>query len=192
MLDQHLRQLLYDDADRMAALSALRQLSLPDAYIGAGFVRNLVWDHLHGYQATVLNDVDVVYFDPKLRWQGLELENSLTKLIPNLNWQVKNQALMHQKHGDAPYHNIEDAIRRWPELETAIAVRLKENDDIEILAPFGLSSLFAGQLTPNPAREYQLFLNRVRTKNWLTHWPRLSLVEAQQGDINPTVPKQNA
>ena len=46
----------------MAALRAARALDLPSWAIGAGVVRNEVWDHLHGYkQATPMQDVDVVY-----------------------------------------------------------------------------------------------------------------------------------
>jgi len=43
-----------------------RTVQLPDCWVGAGFIRNAVWDYLHGRQVTcaTLRDVDVVYFDP--------------------------------------------------------------------------------------------------------------------------------
>ena len=48
----------------MRALEAVRALHLKSWCIGAGAVRNLVWDHLHGFgQPTALSDVDVAYFD---------------------------------------------------------------------------------------------------------------------------------
>ncbi|WP_370646549.1 nucleotidyltransferase family protein, partial [Photobacterium sp. OFAV2-7] len=57
-------QLLVGDELRMACLEAARTLKLPDWYLGAGFLRNAIWDHLHGKTSmTPLNDVDVVYFD---------------------------------------------------------------------------------------------------------------------------------
>ena len=43
---------------------ASRTCNLPDWAIGAGVLRNLVWDELHGYaQRTPARDVDVAYFD---------------------------------------------------------------------------------------------------------------------------------
>ena len=48
----------------MPALTAVRELNLESRCIGAGAVRNLVWDSLHGYaQPSALSDVDVAYFD---------------------------------------------------------------------------------------------------------------------------------
>src|SRR5687767_8924179 len=48
----------------MSALEAVRSLRLNSWCIGAGAVRNLVWDHLHGYKVpSSLSDVDVAYFD---------------------------------------------------------------------------------------------------------------------------------
>jgi hypothetical protein len=58
--------LLLNDPIRMNALYAVQALELSDGWIGAGFVRDAVWDHLHGYgQRPVSGDVDVVWFDAK-------------------------------------------------------------------------------------------------------------------------------
>ncbi|WP_434154138.1 nucleotidyltransferase family protein [Pseudomonas sp. JZ134] len=38
-----------EDPLRCQVLTCVAQLHLPDAWVAAGFVRNLVWDHLHGY-----------------------------------------------------------------------------------------------------------------------------------------------
>ena len=46
-------------------LETVRSLNPPDWLVGAGVIRSLVWDHLHGYTTpTRLVDVDVVFFDP--------------------------------------------------------------------------------------------------------------------------------
>lgn len=59
-----LQRLLLNDPLRMKALYAVRALQLCDGWIGAGFVRDAVWDYLHGYgQRPVTGDVDVVWFD---------------------------------------------------------------------------------------------------------------------------------
>lgn len=51
----------------MRLLIIVADLKLPDGLIAAGFVRNLVWDHLHGKNATPLNDVDVIFYDASLQ-----------------------------------------------------------------------------------------------------------------------------
>lgn len=67
-----LQDLLLNDPIRMKALYAVQALELSDGWIGAGFVRDAVWDHLHGYgQRPVSGDVDVVWFDPKTAVQLL-------------------------------------------------------------------------------------------------------------------------
>ena len=57
-------ELIESDVLRLSALECVRLLDLPECYIAAGFVRNLVWDDLHHKsEPTPLNDVDVIYFD---------------------------------------------------------------------------------------------------------------------------------
>ncbi|MCV6605981.1 MAG: nucleotidyltransferase family protein [Porticoccaceae bacterium] len=161
---------------RWRALELVRQLNLPDCYIGAGFVRNLVWDYLHSRQlATVLNDVDVVYFDrqEKNPQQYLVYEQQLKQLMPELNWQVRNQALMHVRNGDKAYTSTLDALRYWPEKETAVAIRLTHENQIECIAAFGFDSLFQGYISYNPKRDKEVFQQRLNAKGWLEKWPKL-------------------
>ncbi|MBF4328231.1 nitrate reductase, partial [Vibrio anguillarum] len=57
-------ELIKEDPIRVEALYHVSQLGLPQCYIAAGFVRNLVWDSLHDFnEPTPLNDVDVIYFE---------------------------------------------------------------------------------------------------------------------------------
>ena len=92
--------LLRADPLRMACLWAARELALPDWALGAGFVRNLIWDHLHHKaEPTPLNDIDLIYLD-KSDPQGLaeaEHEAWLAKRLPGQQWEVRNQARMHQR-----------------------------------------------------------------------------------------------
>ncbi|WP_371846828.1 nucleotidyltransferase family protein, partial [Vibrio cholerae] len=84
------------------------QLELPQCYIAAGFVRNLVWDSLHNnVKLTPLNDIDVIFFDVDCLDANYEksLELKLSEKMPQLNWQVKNQAKMHLQNGDNPYQS---------------------------------------------------------------------------------------
>ncbi|MFM2591748.1 nucleotidyltransferase family protein [Vibrio harveyi] len=175
---EDLVQLLLADPEHMKAMECARSLALPDCYIAAGFVRNLVWDHLHHKpQPTPLNDLDIVYFDPNEIDDKATLiyEAQLTAMMPEFNWQVRNQANMHLKNGDKPYQSTLDAMSYWPEKETAVASRLNEKNQIECISAFGFESLFEGQITYNPKRTLALFQSRIESKNWLITWPQLQV-----------------
>ncbi|HSC80630.1 MAG TPA: nucleotidyltransferase family protein, partial [Chitinolyticbacter sp.] len=94
----------------------MRAQALPDGWIVAGFLRNLIWDHRFGTR-TGLNDVDVVYFDALDlgRARERQIEVLLAATVPQVCWQVRNQARMHLRHGHAPYRDCLDAVSRYPE-----------------------------------------------------------------------------
>ncbi|MDY6884346.1 MAG: nucleotidyltransferase family protein [Pseudomonadota bacterium] len=191
----------------MDCLRALSALNLPQGYLGAGFVRNAIWDDLHNKaRPTPLNDIDVVYFSDEItvpqskvsventieslsqpgvqagvlseaKAQEKAFEHELARFVPNANWQVKNQARMHLALGHAPYKSCSEAISYWIERETCVAVRLLANDDVDILAPFGLEANFAGTISINPKYPRpDVFEQRVVSKNWPKVWPLLKVV----------------
>ncbi|CZF80622.1 hypothetical protein GCE9029_02103 [Grimontia celer] len=167
-----------EDSLRMQALKSVRTLELPQCYLAAGFVRNLVWDRLHQKENTTpLNDVDVIYFDTDESDKNayLTYELKLKTIMPSLNWQVRNQAKMHLRNGDQPYQSILDAMSFWPEKETAVAIRLNDNNTLDCISSFGFESLLALKITPNPRRDITLFHQRIQSKNWLSHWPKLTV-----------------
>lgn len=172
-LDQRLTTLLAADQPRMAALRAVAALGLPDGWIGAGFIRNAVWDMLHDIKPRLhFDDVDVVWFDPARTDPAWDAALA-ARLPPGLKWSVTNQARMHARHGHAPYRDTADAIRHWPETATAVAARL-QHDRLEVLAPHGLDDLFAGLLRPSPGRD-AAFARRIAAKPWLRDWPGLRI-----------------
>lgn len=168
------------DTDIMEALRLIQQLNLREGAIAAGFVRNFVWDRLHGYSTrTPLNDVDVIYYDPetKSEEQDQVYERELTKRMPQYQWQVRNQARMHLRNQHAPYRSISDAMMRWPETATAVAVRLNPQHRLEIIAPLGLDDLFGLIVRRGPLFEdVDYFIERIEQKNWRFLWPKLDLV----------------
>ncbi|MEA1674354.1 nucleotidyltransferase family protein [Nitrospirillum sp. BR 11163] len=184
-----LQALIRADGRRMKLLGHVRALDLPDCWIGAGFVRNAVWDQLHRPQAaaqtgaeTPESDVDVVWFDPARPSIALDrdLTDRLLAAAPDVPWSVKNQARMHGRNGDAPYAGCADALRHWPETATAVAVRLTPENALEILAPFGLDDLFGRLIRPTPAfrgAKLDILRQRVRDKRWLDRWPLLRVLE---------------
>ncbi|GAM58762.1 hypothetical protein JCM19231_5001 [Vibrio ishigakensis] len=170
--------LLKQDPVRLEALSHAYELNLPDSYLAAGFVRNLVWDSIHGFEKpTPLNDVDLIYFDPREQNSTayLEYESQLKQCMPSLNWQVRNQARMHVRNGDRPYVSSLDAMSFWPEKETAIGVRQVGQGRYECVSAFDVESLFENFITHNPKRSKEIFMQRVESKSWLIHWPLLKV-----------------
>jgi uncharacterized protein len=160
----------------MRLLTLVESLALPDCWIGAGFVRNAVWDALHGVACAGDGDVDVTYFDrADMRTErDAEIELCLRASDSKTRWDVKNQARMHHRNGDAPYLNIQDAIARWPETATAIAVR-KTSANIELIAPHGIDDLLGIIARPTPAfrSKTDVVALRIEDKGWRTRWPRL-------------------
>jgi hypothetical protein len=168
-------------ADMMRLLRSVEELALPDCWIGAGFIRNAIWDALHGRtpNCALLNDVDVVFFDRANASTAFDaaIEERLAARSPNLPWSVKNQARMHLRNGEEPYHNTAAAIARWPETATAVARRLLQGR-LELTAPHGLEDLIGLTVRPSPAfaRLPEAIARRLRAKNWLARWPRLRIV----------------
>ena len=175
-LQQRLAALIRDDPWRMGVLRSVSELALPEAAVGAGFLRSAVWDRLHGYrECTPLADIDVLYFDRRNLGRDREIaaETILRVRAPNLPWQVRNQARMHFGNGDAPYRDLEDALGHWLETATAVAARLAPDGRLSFIAPYGLADLFAGQSRPTPAgrRRLEAYRARMAAKNWPGRWP---------------------
>ncbi|MCB8822383.1 nucleotidyltransferase family protein [Microvirga rosea] len=171
-------------------LAAVASLRLPDAWIGAGFVRNAVWDALHerAFALASLEDVDVVFFDPAnpRAERDHTLQENLGRLHPGPVWQVKNQARMHVRNGDGPYDGTADAIARWPETATAIAARLVGRR-VEIMAPHGVDDLLALKVRPTPAflGKMDIYRERLARKNWAERWPKLTFVDGPPAVTTP-------
>ncbi|SHJ05926.1 hypothetical protein SAMN02745194_01643 [Roseomonas rosea] len=173
-----LAALLGADPWRRPLLRAVAALGLPDAWIGAGFVRDATWDALHGRPASPpAGDVDVVWFGPDAPSAAADraIEARLREMAPGPDWSVTNQARMHGRNGDPPYRDTEDALRHWPETATAVAAQWN-GAAVRVLAPLGLSDLLGGVLRPGPrftGAKRALFEERVAAKRWRSRWPLL-------------------
>ena len=177
--------LILTDPWRSDLLTVVREEAGEGAWIGAGFVRNLVWDRLFGVEGRALNDVDVVFLDgdaPDPKDQERRLERQLASVRPRVPWQVRNQARMHLEHGHAAYSSLAEALSHWPETATAVAVRVDTEGSLSILAPHGLADLLGGVLRPTrDDREGRaLMFDRADRKGWFTRWPGLD-VRAEVG-----------
>jgi hypothetical protein len=178
--------LIAADPWMMAVLETARSAGLPDCWLGAGFVRRKVWDHLHGFnQATPLEDVDLLYFQPGDIGQDSEraIEAGLRSAMPEVPWSVKNQARMHLRNGDQSYTNTIDAMRYWLETPTCVAARLAEDGRLELAAPYGIDDLLHMIVRPTPAgqRRAGAYRKRLEGKNWLRQWPWTQAIWPRNG-----------
>jgi len=173
-----LASVLASDPWRLRLLRAVASLHLPDAWIGAGFVRDAAWDALHNRPPTPgAGDVDVVWFDAEAPFAEADraIEARLSALEPGADWSVTNQARMHARNSDAPYRDTADAMRHWPETATAVAARW-DGAGIAVLAPLGLEDLLGGVIRPGPGftgAKRAVMEARVAAKGWQARWPLL-------------------
>lgn len=168
------------DPAAMEVLRAAAALGLPDWWVGAGFVRNRVWDAISDLPARADRDVDVVYFDPGLpdAREDARAEDRAATLLPGVPWEIRNQARMHVHNGDEPYSSGLDAMSRWPETATCVGVTLR-GDSLELVACHGLDDLVGMVVRPSPAFDSPVgratIRRRVEAKGWLGRWPGLRL-----------------
>ncbi|MEU8664283.1 nucleotidyltransferase family protein [Actinoplanes philippinensis] len=178
MSAQDVVQVIESDPAAMRVLRAATELDLPDWWIGAGFVRNRVWDAITGRPPAPERDVDLAYFHPDNQDPGEEVraEARAAAILPDVPWEIRNQARMHLRNGDAPYTSTLDAISRWPETATCVAVTLRDGA-VRLAACHGLDDLVGLVVRPSPAFDgpdgRAKVRHRIETKGWPGRWPGL-------------------
>ena len=165
------------DQEMMTVLAIIRDLNLADAWLAAGAVRNFIWNRLSGRSGfDAWTDLDLVYEET------LQIEQELKKTYPQYAWEVKNQVYMHQHSpGTVPYRSACDAVSKYPEQCTALAVRLRKDGQLELFLPYGTRDIedFIVQPTPHflasPER-LAVYRERMRKKDWKRKWPALQII----------------
>ncbi len=165
----------------MKVILTASSLNLKDWAIGAGFVRNKVWDYLSGRVNEVVDtkDIDLVYFDPN--GNNEEADKKLSEEMQTKTgfvWEIVNQCYTHKWNNVPPYESTEDAIAHWPETVTAIGVTMDKENRLRLVAPYGIGDLvhFIVRLSPRFEGEREVLEERVRKKQWLEKWPRIKVV----------------
>ncbi|MDP3941128.1 MAG: nucleotidyltransferase family protein [bacterium] len=181
MSEKEIIFIVHENPWMMEVLEIVASLKLPDWWIGAGFVRNKVWDVLHGYEnRTPLHDIDFIYFDPENIDEEEEkrIEQQLKELRLDLPWSVKNQARMAFVRGDGPYKNAEDGLSRWVETATCVGLRLDKKGKLQLASPLGIDDLIGLRVRLNKKSGVlqSVFAERVKKKKWLHIWPKLRMV----------------
>ena len=180
-----LADVLHGNAWIMRALDAVAASGLPDAWIGAGAVRDVVWGERYGrFDAAAVKDIDVAYFDPANLGMERDLaaQEMLCKLA-DLPWEATNQAAVHTWYhsyfGGPPvkaFSSVHDAVATWPETATCVAVRLAASGT-DVCAPYGLADLLDGVWRVNPVRVTpEMSMRRLARQRVQARWPGVKVV----------------
>jgi len=173
--------IIAQDPVGMKQLRAARALALPDWCIAAGFVRNRVWDHLHGIvPPRPPADIDVLYYDAgdlsKAPEQAYEARLNAIEPAP---WQVRNQARMHVWKNLPQHKSTADSMIYWLETVTAVGVRLEADDSLTVVAPLGADDLLDLKCRPTTFGRTRLdeYDARIASKRWRELWPQVRFVD---------------
>ncbi len=159
-------------------LKITSDLDLPDSWIGAGTIRNCVWDAAISNKYHLSGDIDLIFYDRKNLTENYEkrLTNHLNSKSKGEKWSVKNQARMHVRNGHRPYLNSIHALSYWTETATSVAARLAPTGRFQLAAPYTLDDLLC--CVARPTRYYngsQIFRRRIHNKGWKARWPILKI-----------------
>lgn len=173
--------LIRADSWMMEVLRAAENLNLPDWWIGAGFLRNTVWDAIAGNPPQHSRDVDLVYFNsadvaPETDWA---YDDSMKRDYPFAAWEIRNQARMNYVNNFPPFTSTADGIAHWVETATCAAVKLASGK-LQFLFCYGTSDLYGLIARPTPyfitGDLFQTFYTRVTEKRWRERWPALRVL----------------
>jgi hypothetical protein len=167
------------------ALAAVAASGLPDAWIGAGALRDVVWSQLHGgFDPAGIRDIDVAFFDPGdlSRERDLAAQAVLGGLA-ELPWEATNQAAVHTWFhgyfgGDPvpPLRSVHEAVATWPETATCVAVRPLAGG-LDVCAPHGLGDLLGQVWRCNPVRVTpEVSRARLARQRVEVRWPGVTIV----------------
>ena len=185
-MEQKLISILSNHEWFVDALFAVKNLNLSQWCIGAGVIRNIVFDHIQGISDTKIRDVDVAYFDQSdlSERRDKEYESILTQSMPEIPWEVTNQAGVHLWFHKVfgykvdPIISIEDAVSTWPETCTCVAVTLSPSDTLKVIAPYGLEDLFNMVIRRNPKRvDVKTYNERIQKKQYRKIWSSVQIIQ---------------
>ena len=183
-----------------SALDAVAASGLPDAWIGAGAIRDVVWGQLHdGFDPALVRDVDVVFFDPgdlsRARDEAAQRRLGELAVRP---WEASNQAAVHTWFHEyfggppvPPFASVHEAVATWPETATCVAIRRAAGDPaagdpapgdpasggLEVCAPHGLADLIEATWRRNPVRvSLATSRERLARQRVAARWPGVTII----------------
>lgn len=179
--------ILKKNKDLMTILDYIYELNLPNFYIAAGSVFQTIWNY---YDNKPLNfgikDIDIIYYDSNNLSKEVEkeLEGKIIEHFKELNYKfdVHNEARMHlwkkekENKNINQYKNSEDAIDHWIATVHSIGIT-KENDNIKVYAPYGLSDIFSRTIRPIKHKDNSKELYDKKVASWQKRFEKLNIIE---------------
>lgn len=169
----------------LATLHAVTVSGLPDAWIGAGVIRDVIWGQLNGgFEPDAVHDIDVAFFDPSdLSRQRDEAATQRLRSLLDRPWEATNQAAVHTWYHDyfggqpvPAFRRVHDAVATWPETATCVALAATA-DGIAVCAPHGLDDLLDGTWRRNPTRvSIDASRARLARHRVAERWPSVTVI----------------
>lgn len=181
MTEQDIVNLIKKDEWMMSVLRKAKSLNLPDWVIGAGFVRNKVWDYLHGFNKLQVDtrDIDLIYFDPN--GNDEDEDDELSKKVSaetDMIWEIVNIIYSHKWDNIPPHKSVEQVLAHWPETASTVGITIR-NSELKLIAPYGIEDLvnLIIRHSPNDEAGVELVKERMEQKQWLIKWPKLKFMD---------------
>ena len=181
--------ILEQNTELMDILNYVYELELPNYYIAAGSVFQTIWNY---YDKKPLNygikDIDIIYYnnsdlsaDTDIYYYNLIKDYCMRKEY-NYEIDVSNEARMHLWQKEKfnidvkQYMNSEDAINKWIATVHAIGIT-KENNNIKIYAPYGLSDIYSRTIRPIKHEYSAKDIYNKKAKSWSERFDNLNIIE---------------
>ncbi len=186
-----LEAIIRADPDLMHLLERMRTLRLPQWRLVAGCLYQTVWNCLtERPRGTGIKDYDLAYYDATdLTW---EAEDAVIRRVATATRdcvgpiEVRNQARVHlwfsRRFGCdyPPLSSADEALEYYASIVHAVGVRLADDGQLEVVAPFGLDDVFNMVIRPNPrlsnANTYMAKASRAKVI-----WPEVRIVPWEEG-----------
>ena len=183
---ERLAAIVRNDPDLMTVLTTVRGLDLNDWLVFSGAVYQAAWNDVTGRAPGYgVKDFDLGYFDEDVSWDAEDVvikrvaaafEEPLRSRV-----EVRNQRRVSEwfpaKFGleYPPLKETAEALKRFVAPAFAVGIRLEEDNQITVVAPFGLDDVFDMRIRANPLRPVAKDWDRV-TARALERWPELTIV----------------
>lgn len=184
--EARLADIVRADPGLMQVLTTVRGLGLDDWRVFSGAVYQSVWNHVTGRPAGYgVRDYDLGYFDPDVSWDAEDavIRRVAAAFEPPVRdmVEVRNQARVHlwfENRFGEPYEPLtgtDEALARFVAPAFAVGVRLEDDGEISVAAPFGLEDVFALTIRPNPQRPLARGWDKA-VANAKARWPELTII----------------
>lgn len=175
--------------DLMEILDYIYELKMPNFYIAAGSIFQTIWNYCDNKPLNYgIKDIDIIYYDSHnlSKESEKELEDKIINYIKNKNlnyeFDIHNEARMHlwkksnENQSIDYYENSEDAISQWIATVQAIGIT-KENNQIKVYAPYGLSDIFSKTVRPIKHKTNSKELYDKKVFAWKKRFDNLNIIE---------------